>query len=223
MKHEKISWGLDDAVCIVACFVMLGMSIYSFFEMNKVSYEINTGLFCGVACLFPLVLKHMHIMRLSVAFNLMITVAIFIHANGVLMMTYDTLVYYDTLTHTVASITVAMCVFYTLMCYHVFTDGKVDFAGKFMSITITLIMLGFSVYWEVFEFIVDMVWGSGMQYSPFDTIRDTICNTLGSVIVTVCASRYLRKHTPEEIVASFNLHPRLTRFISDPFGKEDAE
>lgn len=221
MSDSRATWGLDDAVCIVACLIMMVMSLYAYADKGTFNYEVNTGLFCGAACLFPLILKHMHVMTLSTAFNVMITITIFIHANGVLMMSYDTLVFYDTLTHTAASITVAMCVFFTLMCYHVYTGGKVDFAGKFMPLMITLIMLGFSAYWEVFEFIADMMWDTGMQYSPFDTIRDTICNTFGSFIVTTCASRYLRKHSPEEIVASFNLHPRLTRFIADPFAGKD--
>lgn len=220
---SKVGWGVDDAVCFVACAVMLSMSIITFNDASLMNYEVNTGLLCGVACLFPMILKHLRIMTLSAAFNVMIAITIFIHANGVLMMSYDTLVFYDTLTHTAASITVAMCVFYTLMCYHVYTGGKVDFAGRFMPLMITLIMLGFSAYWEVFEFIADMMWETGMQYSPFDTIRDTICNTFGSIVVTTFAGRYLKKHTPEEIVASFNLHPRLVRFISDPFKKTDGE
>ena len=98
MSESK--WGLDDCVCITACLIMIVMSAYSFFEMNKLSYEINTGLFCGIACLFPLILKPLHVMTLSVWFNVMIAITIFIHANGVLMMSYDTLVFYDTLTHT---------------------------------------------------------------------------------------------------------------------------
>lgn len=223
LSDYKVRWGVDDAVCVVAFIIMISMSLIAYVDVMTFNYEINTGLFCGVACLFPLILKHLHVMTLSVWFNVMIAITIFIHANGVLMMSYDTLVFYDTLTHTAASITVAMCVFYTLMCYHVYTGGKVDFAGRFMPLMITLIMLGFSAYWEVFEFIADMLWNTGMQYSPFDTIRDTICNTFGASLVTMCASRYLKKHSPEEIVASFNLHPRLTKFISDPFSGKDGE
>lgn len=215
--EEKIGWGLDDAICVIAFIIMMSMTAESLIQGTSLTYEVNTGILCGLTCLLPLILKHLHVMRLPTAFNLLIVTAIFIHSVGVLFMSYDTLKYYDTLTHTVASVTVSMCVFYTLVCYHVLTGGKVDFSGKILTMMISLVMIGFSAYWETFEFIADMVWGTGMQYSPFDTARDTVCNTFGSLLVIVFSAKYLSKHTPEDMVESFNLHPKLKKFIQDPF------
>lgn len=220
-RDEKIGWGLDDAICMMAFVVMISMTVESFLQGKAVTYEVNTGLLCGFTCLLPLILKHLHVMRLPTSFNLLIVIAIFIHSAGVLFMSYDTLKYYDTLTHTVASVTVSTCVFFTLVCYHVLTGGKVDFSGRILTMMISLVMIGFSAYWETFEFIADMTWGTGMQYSPFDTVRDTICNTFGSFLVIVFSARYLSKHTPEDMVESFDLHPMLRKFIQDPFdGKQ---
>lgn len=216
-RENTPGWGLDDAICILAFIVMMSMTVNSFLGGQKMTYEVNTGLLCGICCLFPMLLKHLRIMKLSASFNLLIVTAIFIHATGVLIMSYDTLKYYDTLTHTVASITVAMCVFYTLECYHVLTGGKVDFSGRMLTMMISLIMIGFSAYWETFEFLSDMLFRTGMQYSPFDTARDTVCNTFGSLLVILYSARYLSKHTPEDLVESFDLHPRLRKFIKDPF------
>lgn len=216
-RDGKVGWGLDDAICVIAFVVMISMTVESFLQGESMTYEVNTGLLCGFTCLLPLVLKHLRIMRLPTAFNLLIVIAIFIHSAGVLFMSYDTLKYYDTLTHTVASVTVSTCVFYTLVCYHVLTGGKVDFSGRILTMMISLVMIGFSAYWESFEFIADMAWGTGMQYSPFDTVRDTICNTFGSFLVIVFSARYLSEHTPEDMVESFDLHPMLRKFIQDPF------
>ncbi len=212
-------WGLDDAICIVACVVILGMSILSVSAGLKMTYEVNTGVFCGLFCLVPVALKHAHIITLPKTFIIAIAVAIFLHAYGVLLLRYDVLVYYDTVTHTVSSVVVSMCVYYTLMCYHAYSNGKVNFSGWTMSIFVAVIMMGFSAYWEVFEYIVDIGFGTNMQYSPFDTLRDMLANTFGSLCVSITVGFYLRSHDLREIVKSFQLHPRLMAFIQDPFGE----
>lgn len=216
-------WGSDDALCIAACLAILCMSIYPIVTGYKLSYEINTGLFCGIFCLVPLALKHLNIVTFPKMFLAAIVLAIFLHAYGVLLLKYDVLVYYDTITHTTSSIVVSLCVYYTLMCYHVYSKGSVNFAGWTMSIFVAVIMLGFSAYWEVFEFIVDICFGTNMQYSPFDTLRDMLCNTCGSLCVSIGVGFYLKKHDLFELVERFNLHPRLKAFIEDPFRDAESE
>lgn len=217
VKEPNNGWGLDDAICVVACLIILAMSLFSFSSGFKMSYEVNTGIFCGLFCLVPIVLKHAHIITLPKSFIIAIAVAIFLHAYGVLLLKYDVLVYYDTITHTVSSVVVAMCVYYTLMCYHAYSQGKVNFSGWTMSIFVAVIMMGFSAYWEVFEFIVDITTGTNMQYSPFDTLRDMLANTFGSMCVSIAVGFYLKTHDLNEIVKSFQLHPKLMGFIRDPF------
>lgn len=221
MKGSR--WGLDDILCILACIIILGMSIYSVINDIKLTYEVNTGIFCGIFCLVPMILKHANIIQLQKPFIILIVIAIFLHAYGVLLLKYDVLVYYDTVTHTVSSMTVAMCVYYTLMCYHVFSKGAVNFSGWTLSIFVAIIMMGFSAYWEVFEYIVDICFGTNMQYSPFDTLRDMLANTFGSMCVSIGAGYYLKTHSPQDIVDSFRLHPRLRGFISDPFGEKKGQ
>lgn len=210
---------LGDLICIMACVIILGMSAYSFANEIKLTYEVNTGIICGIFCLVPILLKYANIIHLPKSFIILIAVAIFLHAYGVLLLKYDVLQYYDTLTHTVSSMTVAMCVYYTLMCYHVFTKGAVNFSGWTLSIFVAFIMMGFSAYWEVFEYIVDICFGTNMQYSPFDTLRDMLSNTFGSMCVSIAAGYYLKTHSPQGIVDSFKLHPKLRGFITDPFGE----
>lgn len=217
VKAPNGGWGLDDAICVIACLIILGMSAISFTSGFRMSYEVNTGIFCGLFCLVPLMLKHAHIISLPKTFIIAIVVAIFLHAYGVLLLKYDMLVYYDTITHTVSSVVVSICVYYTLMCYHVYSQGKVNFSGWTMSIFVAVIMMGFSAYWEVFEFIVDITTGTNMQYSPFDTLRDMLANTFGSLCVSIAVGFYLKTHDLNEIVKSFQLHPKLMAFIRDPF------
>lgn len=223
VKEPNRGWGLDDAICVTACVIILGMSAISLTSGLKLSYEVNTGIFCGLFCLVPIALKHAHIITLPKTFIIAIAVAIFLHAYGVLLLKYDVLVYYDTITHTVSSVVVAICVYYTLMCYHAYSQGKVNFSGWTMSIFVAVIMMGFSAYWEVFEYIVDITTGTNMQYSPFDTLRDMLSNTFGSLCVSIAAGFYLKTHDPNEVVKSFQLHPKLKKFIENPFKEDQVE
>ena len=219
IKPPNNGWGLDDAICVAACLIILGMSIVSLASGFKMSYEVNTGIFCGLFCLVPIALKHARIITLPKTFIIAIAVAIFLHAYGVLLLRYDVLVYYDTVTHTISSVVVSLCVYYTLMCYHAYSQGKVNFSGWTMSIFVAVIMMGFSAYWEVFEFIVDITTGTNMQYSPFDTLRDMLANTFGSMCVSIALGFYLKDLDLSAIVKSFQLHPKLMGFIQDPFGE----
>jgi hypothetical protein len=69
------------------------------------------------------------------------------------------------------------------------------------------------VYWEVFELVVDMIWSTNMQYSPWDTVRDMVCNTAGSVWIISFSTLYLRARTGPEFVDRLELHPSLRALI----------
>jgi len=82
-------------------------------------------------------------------------------------------------------------------------------------------MLTFSIYWEVFELVVDMIWNTNMQYSPWDTVRDMAFNTIGALVVTMSARLYLKDHTCEEFIKNLELHPSLKDLISHQRSKEE--
>ena len=203
----------SDIVCIIAAIVLLIMSIISYMDNERMEYQVNTGLFCAFMCLVPMIFRQFNIMQLPFAFVILIAASIFLHAYGVLLLKYDLLVMYDTLTHTASSITVALCVFYALMAVEIF-DPKTKFTPKWIPMFIAMIMLTFSVYWEVFEFFVDELTGTNMQYSPWDTVRDMICNTFGALIITISSKYYLKRHTCVAFIDSLQIHPKLKKFLS---------
>jgi uncharacterized membrane protein YjdF len=204
MDYKKVS----DAVCVTAAAVLLIMTVMAILESRRVSYEINTGLFCAVFCLVPLILRRLRIVTLPLAFVIMAETAIFLHAYGVLLAQYDIMVWWDTVTHTISSVTVSLCVFFALMAVDVF-DSKVNFSRKAMVVFIILIGMTFGAYWEVFEWVVDVTTGTNMQYSPWDTIRDLLCDILGAVVVSVYAYVYLGRRSKEDFVDSLEIHPRF--------------
>ncbi|MGE0015763.1 MAG: hypothetical protein AB7S83_06310 [Candidatus Methanomethylophilaceae archaeon] len=202
---------LSDAVCISAFALLIFMTVCSYLFENRLRYQLNTGIFTAVFCLVPMLFRRTKVMALPLLFVIVIEVAIFLHGYGVLLMQYDDLVWYDTVTHTVSSVVVGLCVFYALMVVDDH-DEKVMLGKKGMSIFIVLTMLAFSVYWEVFELVVDIMSGTNMQYSPFDTMRDMLSNTLGGIFVAIYVRWFLGRHPDYDVAKEFSLHPKLMKF-----------
>jgi uncharacterized membrane protein YjdF len=200
----------SDALCIVFSALLFAMTFMAVYEDVRLSYQVATGALCGVFCLVPLILRRLRIVTLPVPFIIMTGVAIFLHGYGVLLAQYDIMSWWDTVTHTISSITVSLCVFYALMAVSVF-DDRVNISRRTMPILIMIIMLAFSTYWEVFEYIVDETTGTNMQYSPWDTMRDMLCNTFGALLVSVYAYLYLGSRNRVDFVNNLEVHPRFRR------------
>jgi len=201
---------VSDAICVIAFAVLLILTIRSYFFEDRLEYQLNTGLFTSIFCLVPMIFRRAKIMKLPMLFVLIIEVAIFLHGYGVLFMQYDDLLWYDSVTHTVSSVVVGLCVFYALMVVDGH-DKKVRLGKRGLSIFIVLVMLALSVYWEVFELVVDVISGTNMQYSPFDTMRDMLSNTLGGIVVALYVRWFMGRHPDYDAAKEFRLHPGLTK------------
>jgi len=203
---------LGDVTAILASVALMIMAILAFLEDNLMSYQVNTGVFCALFALLPPIFRHANIMSLPSPFVIMIELAIFLHAYGVLFGTYDFLVWWDTVTHFISSVTVALCVFYALLVISEF-DKRLRIPAKWMPLLIFLMMMTFGAYWEVFEFFVDQFTGTNMQYSPWDTIRDLTCDAAGALLVSLYAYLYMKKYDAKEFIDNLELNPKLTNVI----------
>lgn len=200
----------SDLICVIASVILMIMTLVSFLEGQRVTYQVNTGLFCALMCLLPMIFRKAKLMDLPASFVVVIEISIFMHAYGVLLMRYDDVTVWDTVTHTVSSITVALCAFYALMAITVF-DNMIKITKKWMPLFILLIMMTFAAYWEAFEFVADELWNTNMQYSPWDTIRDLTCDILGASAVAVYSHLYLAKKDAKTFVDELNIHPFLKK------------
>lgn len=151
-------------------------------------------------------------MSLPLWFVIFMDIAIFLHAYGVLLLQYDLLVFYDTVTHTFSSFVICLCVILTLFTLQRY-NSKVNFSVGFTTVFIFLIMMAFGAYWEVMEFVVDLLTGTGMQYSPFDTLRDMFANALGSMLGSLFMYLFMRNRSVEEFIDSFNIHKFLRKVL----------
>jgi hypothetical protein len=203
---------LQTMVCVASSLILLGMAIVSASVMGTATYEVATGLLCSVFCLVPIFIRKAGLITIPVALIICAEVAIFLHAYGVLLMKYDFIHVWDTVTHTISSSVVAIFVFYGLLCIERF-DGRMNSSPRMIHIYILLITMTFSVIWEVFEILADQIWSIHMQYSPFDTIRDFTCDFAGAMIVVAFSFFKLRKHSVIELVDKMQLHPKIIKYI----------
>ncbi|MDD4222858.1 MAG: hypothetical protein WCQ63_05525 [Methanomethylophilus sp.] len=202
-------------VCVFFAAVLLVMTILAIPAGGRHMYEVITGIVCSLFCLLPALFFRKKIMRLPLWFTFIIEAAICMHGLGVLLLQYDLLVYYDTVTHTLSSFVITVCVFFTLLCVeHYGSSSGLRFTPAWTAMLVFVIMMAFGGYWEAFEYLVDNLTGTSMQYSPFDTVRDMLSNAMGSVLSSTFMYFYLKHHDNETVVRSFALCSQLERLLT---------
>jgi hypothetical protein len=213
MTKERVKFDAVDLICLVTSLALIIMALQSYLITDRLKYQLYTGLFSALICLLPMLLKHKRIMSIPSPLVLLIELAIFLHGYGVLLMQYDNMAWYDSVTHTTSSIVVGLCAFYILLEVNR-PDGALDLGPMGMSMFLVLIMMTFSVYWEVFELFVDLLAGTNMQYSPFDTTRDMLSNAFGGFIASAYARYFMKNHPHYDVAEEFRMHPYLRRLLS---------
>lgn len=195
------------ALLLVLCFVSDKKDLIA-------DYEFNTCVLCAVFCLVPYLFYRFRAFKLPLGLIVLIHLAIFLHAVGVLFFAYDLIKVYDNVTHTFSSMVVSACVMLTLLSLQRY-NPKIHFTMGFCSLMVLLVMMSFGVIWEEFEYVVDLTTGTKMQYCPWDTLRDMLCNTLGSVICSICMAFYLRNRSVDAFIDSMEIHPILRAFLEE--------
>ena len=128
MTDTRFKTLLFDAICVAAFVALIAMSLKSYYVTDRLKYQLYTGLFSATMCLLPLALRRLKLVLLPFPLLILVELSIFLHGYGVLLMQYDDIAWYDSITHTLSSITVGICVFYALLGINS-SDKKVVF-GK---------------------------------------------------------------------------------------------
>lgn len=203
MRYGALAADVVTVVMGVAMLVMCAMAA------DSGSHNVLTGVFSGVICFVPAVLRRLRIMSLPGMISFLIALAPFLHAMGLFTGAYDDLAQYDTVTHTLSSTVMGIIIFYFLTVVQYLAGGRVNFTGRSLAIFTALIALTFSVYWEVLEHASDMIMGSMAQYSPYDTLTDLVCDSLGTFIASAWAGAYMRGRTAVDAIEDLEISPRL--------------
>ncbi|WP_144906516.1 hypothetical protein [Halobellus captivus] len=172
----------------------------------NVSVVINAVVALAVTYL-PAVLRRDWGLRLSPGLTVIVTLAVFLHAVGMLGL-YEDVWWYDHLTHTLSAAIVAAVGYAGTRALDLYSDA-VSFPPRFLSLFLLLFTLALGVLWEVLEFLARIgamslgVEAVLVQYGLEDTILDLVFDTVGAILVALFGTQRLSELATE-------LHDRLS-------------
>lgn len=150
--------------------------------------------------------------------NLLIAVSFYLHVMGHVEGYYVTLApCYDKLAHLIASATVGLVAFFiALFAEH---RGDIRLTGGAIIVFILTATLAAGVIWEIYEFTVDQVFGTNLQFGNADTMSDLIADLVGGTIAAVFAAIVLARGEEDRFIRPFTEPPhdaRSTEIMGEP-------
>ena len=152
----------------------------------------------GVALLItflPAALERNYDLPLDPWLGLWITTAVFLHTLGSAGL-YGMLYWWDNLTHAMSASLIAAVGYTAARAVDLHSDD-IHIPRQFVFVYLFVVVLAFGVVWELFEFALDIVareTGLTMplaQHGLDDTVRDTMFNSLGALLVAVFGQLHL--------------------------------
>ncbi|MGD9936818.1 MAG: hypothetical protein AB7S61_05015 [Methanoregulaceae archaeon] len=172
--------------------------------------EAFTATFMIALSVVPYVVAARENIRFPWFVYFLISFALWFHVAGYIQGFYvDLYPYYDKIAHLVSGTTIALLGF--LGVIYLDKHWKMALTPLFVaSFTVTFGMALGGV-WEIYEFLVDLVFGGSlagpMQNSLEDTMLDMIFVLVGSVIVAAVALVYFRTHEVDDVTESLQEIP----------------
>lgn len=156
---------------------------------------ISNGSIALAITLLPAVLERNYELPLDPWLALWITTAVFLHTLGSAGL-YARLDWWDSLTHAMSASLVAAVGYTAARAVDLHSD-EIHIPGRVTFVYLFVVVLAFGVIWELFEFGLDAVAdATGLtmplaQHGLDDTVRDTMFNSLGALIVAVFGQAHL--------------------------------
>ena len=197
---------LLDVISMVVGIAIIAMA---FLSPDILDHNVRVTVICGIICFIPFVIRQTGAFTIPIFLNVLIIASAFLHAFGLAVNIYVLGGSYDTITHTLSSMTVSICIFLVLACFQYYAKGAVNFTGRALAFFTALLGMTFSVYWEVIEYSSDVLTGSVTQYSPYDTLTDLVCDFTGTLLASVFVGFYMSRRSPKDLIESFELNQKI--------------
>jgi hypothetical protein len=180
--------------------VLVGL-VFIGLDRGNVGIVVNAAIALAVTYL-PAVLERDYHIPMNAGLTLWLTSAVFLHALGTVGLPgsefsfYQTVWWWDHLTHTLSSSVVAAAGYTTVRAIDEHSD-EVYLPWQFTFVFVLLFVVAFGVLWEVIEFAVGGVGallGGGSiltQYGLGDTLLDLVFDIVGGVVVALWGTAYL--------------------------------
>jgi hypothetical protein len=156
------------------------------------------GLFAFFLTLVPYIVERRAHITLPWEINFLIALSLYLHVAGHISGYYDTFSpIYDKAAHFVSSITIAILGFVLVFLLEQFSEQR---CTRFMIVFfVIMVTMGLGAIWEIYEFVLDTLFGIQLQNGLDDTMWDLIFDLAGALIVASMANFYLGKITKEDI------------------------
>ncbi len=150
----------------------------------------------------PTILKKDFNITLPWVLDLMISIVIFLHVGGVILKLYSIIPGYDTITHFVASILVGFLAFIIIYILDQYWEGlHMDVYA--MAFLVVIFAMAMGVVWELFEWGIDLAFGTNEQWGLQDTMKDLLVDTLAGIVIAVIGVKLAKRGELKKFTEEF--------------------
>jgi len=203
------------AITIITEAILLSMLLYSIFQWR--TYWISTLVLSQVLMLVPLALEARKVILLPWPVVLGAALSLLLHGLGLVTEWYYTVFWWDKLTHMTSGVVLSTLVAIEVLLLDLRTESiKIPSIWYLMIIPIAILTL--EGIWEILEYIIDVVLGTGMQHGLTDTVNDIVSNLISGIVGGIGVFLYLRRRSVDEFVSSLEAE-RLERWFVRGVGR----
>ncbi len=195
MKVGMHTW----ALFLVSEAVVVAMGALAYSEGR--SHPGNGSALGAIILTLPFLLEMMGWFKMPLFMHLWAVLAVGLHTFGLVWELYDTVWWWDELTHATSSSMVCMIAALGLYLFDLHSlKIKVPRWAYPMMILTFAVFIG--IVWEVAEFSGDLLAGTGMQYSTNDTLRDSYMDMIGGAFTSILWVTWLWRDSKGDLEGS---------------------
>lgn len=166
---------------------------------------VPAGVVSFVITLLPAILERRVNVVLPLWLVLWIVVSLFLHATGGYFGFYDSVPYWDHITHAISSSLVAALGFIVVVTIDVFVES-IRLPRPFLAVFVFVFAVALGVFWEIMEYAQDWLIGTRLQYNLDDTMIDLFFDAMAGLTVAIGVFVYIMFYkSPEEFVGSMGI------------------
>lgn len=180
-------------VILLLKFSLLAGAILSFIEGQLEAGAVTLLIF--IITFLPVVLGKRFRVEIPIEFEVL--AVIFIYATlflGEVRGYYVRYWWWDMVLHTGSGFLLGILGFLMVYVLNENEDIELNLKPHFVALFAFMFAIGLGTFWEIFEYIMDQVFGMNMQKSGLqDTMWDLIVNSIGALVISILGWGYLRK------------------------------
>ncbi len=203
------------AITVMTEAILLTMLLFSISQWR--TYWISTLILSQLLMLLPLALEAKKVILLPWPIVLGAALSLLLHGLGLLTEWYDTVFWWDKVTHMTSGVVLSTLVAIEVLLLDLRTES-IRIPSIWYLFIIPIAILTLEGIWEILEYTIDVLLGTGMQHSLTDTVNDVVTNLISGFVGGIGVVLYLRRRSVDEFVASLEA-ARLERWFVRVFGR----